>query len=71
MEENVARKNVKYGGMNPQVTNVYFTQGSIDPWRAMGIQTDLNDRSPADVIPGNEMQLMEQHRAHIKNIFFL
>ncbi|XP_037029560.1 thymus-specific serine protease-like [Bradysia coprophila] len=52
MEAAVARKNVKYGGMNPQVTNVYFTQGSIDPWRTMGIQTDLNDRSPADVIPG-------------------
>lgn len=42
-----------YGGMNPEVTNVYFTHGSIDPWRVMGIQTDLNERSPAVVIPGN------------------
>lgn len=41
--------------MNPAVNNVYFTQGQIDPWRAMGIQNDLNARSPADVIPGNEM----------------
>ncbi|XP_037040840.1 putative serine protease K12H4.7 [Bradysia coprophila] len=52
IEVNVQRKNVKYGGMNPQVTNVYFTHGSIDPWRTMGIQSDLNDRAPADVIPG-------------------
>lgn len=56
MEANVARKNVKYGGLNPQVNNVYFTHGSIDPWRTMGIQTDLNDRSPADVIPGGYNQ---------------
>jgi len=53
MQINVERKNVMYGGMNPDVTNVYFTHGSIDPWRTMGIQTDLNDRSPADVVPGN------------------
>lgn len=55
MQINVERKNVKYGGMNPAVNNVYFTQGSIDPWRTMGIQNDLNDRSPADVVPGNEL----------------
>lgn len=54
MEASVQRKNVMYGGMNPAVNNVYFTQGSIDPWRTMGIQTDLNERSPADVVPGNE-----------------
>ncbi|KAJ6639188.1 putative serine protease K12H4.7 [Pseudolycoriella hygida] len=52
MQVNVERKNVKYGGMNPAVKNVYFTHGSIDPWRTMGIQTDLNDQSPADVVPG-------------------
>jgi len=52
MQINVERKNVMYGDLNPNVSNVYFTHGMIDPWRAMGIQNDLNDRSPADVIPG-------------------
>lgn len=52
MQANVERKNVMYGGMNPQVSNVYFTQGAIDPWRTMGIQSDLSDRAPADVVPG-------------------
>ncbi|KFB43595.1 AGAP001240-PA-like protein [Anopheles sinensis] len=52
MEENVERVNVLYGGWNPEVTNVFFTHGHLDPWRAMGIQEDLNDQSPAVVIPG-------------------
>lgn len=49
---NIDRKNVLYGGFSPVINNVYFTHGLIDPWRTMGIQTDLNNRSPADVIPG-------------------
>lgn len=31
---------------------VYFTHGLIDPWRIMGVQRDINDHSPADIIPG-------------------
>lgn len=49
---NIDRKNVMYGGFSPEINNVYFTNGMIDPWRTMSIQTDLNFRSPADVIPG-------------------
>uniref|UniRef100_A0A182NQQ2 Serine protease K12H4.7 n=1 Tax=Anopheles dirus TaxID=7168 RepID=A0A182NQQ2_9DIPT len=52
MQNNADRTNVIYGGWNPEVTNVFFTQGQLDPWRAMGIQQDLNDQSPAVVIPG-------------------
>lgn len=52
MMNNADRTNVIYGGWNPEVTNVFFTQGQLDPWRAMGIQQDLNDQSPAVVIPG-------------------
>lgn len=49
---NIEQKNVLYGGLRPEVNNVYFTNGMIDPWRPLSIQTDLNSRSPADVIPG-------------------
>ncbi|XP_001868269.2 putative serine protease K12H4.7 [Culex quinquefasciatus] len=51
MHANVARTNTIYGHMNPEVTNVLFTQGQLDPWRPMGVQQDLNERSPAVVIP--------------------
>lgn len=37
--------------MNPEVTNVFFTQGQLDPWRPMGLQEDLNSQSPVVVIP--------------------
>lgn len=48
----VARTNVVFGRWQLRVRNVYFTNGSVDPWRPMGQQTDLNESSPADVIPG-------------------
>lgn len=40
-----------FGGVNPAVTNVYFTNGEFDPKITLGITKDLNKYSPADVIP--------------------
>lgn len=51
LESNIARTNVIYGHMNPAVRNVFFTHGQLDPWRPMGLQEDLNEHSPAVVIP--------------------
>jgi len=51
IQVNAERKNVLYGGLNPNVNNVYFTHGLIDPWRVMGVQNDINEHSPADIIP--------------------
>ncbi|XP_037044551.1 putative serine protease K12H4.7 [Bradysia coprophila] len=51
LQANTERKNTIYGGFNPNVNNVYFTNGLIDPWRIMGIQNDVNEHSPADIIP--------------------
>ncbi|KAJ6645999.1 Thymus-specific serine protease [Pseudolycoriella hygida] len=51
IQQNIERKNVLYGGLQPDVSNVYFTHGGMDPWRPMGIQSDLNSKSPADVTP--------------------
>lgn len=48
----IDRKNVIFGAWNTKVTNVYFTNGQVDPWRTMSIQSDLNPTTPADVIPG-------------------
>lgn len=52
IQEVVARTNVVFGSWQLSVRNVYFTNGSVDPWRPMGVQADLNESSPADVIPG-------------------
>lgn len=50
--EAIDRTNVIFGGLNLDVSNVYFTNGLLDPWRAVSIQEDLNESSPADVVPG-------------------
>lgn len=46
------KKNEKFGGFNPNVENVYFTHGQVDPWRSMGVQTTQSNLSPATVIQG-------------------
>jgi len=51
IQEQIRRKNVIHGGINPYVTNVYFTHGSIDPWHPTGILSDLNPYSLVDIIP--------------------
>lgn len=52
MDVLIERKNTIYGGWNPEVDNVFFTHGQVDPWRTMGVQKDLNAFSPAAIIPG-------------------
>ena len=49
----VEGSNSYYGAKQLQVENVVFVHGSIDPWHAMGRITDLNEHSPAIMIPGN------------------
>lgn len=51
MEENINRTNQMYGGLNPQVSRVFFTHGQLDPWRLVGIQENLNEHAPATVVP--------------------
>jgi len=53
IEENIKNTNEKYHGLDPNVTNVYFTHGDIDPWHPLGINEDYNKDSPAFVIPGH------------------
>ena len=52
MANNVAITNSQYGGLHPSLSNVVFVHGSIDPWHAMGVVEDLNEFSPAILIPG-------------------
>ena len=52
IEDMVDGSNDYYGATNLDVQNVVFVHGSIDPWHSMGRLTDLNENSPAIIIPG-------------------
>ena len=52
LADNVANTNHEYGGFQPNVSNVVFVHGSIDPWHAMGVLEDLNEMAPSIYIPG-------------------
>ena len=56
IEEQVQGSNDYYGATDLDVNNVVFVHGSIDPWHAMGRLTDLNENSPAIIIPGKSYQ---------------
>ena len=52
----VEDSNSYYGAKELHVDNVVFVHGSIDPWHAMGRTTNLNENSPAIMIPGKYVQ---------------
>lgn len=49
---NIRATNLKYGGLNPRVTNVIFTHGDVDPWAAAGLNEEYDERAPVIIIPG-------------------
>ncbi|XP_014206647.1 putative serine protease K12H4.7 [Copidosoma floridanum] len=52
LEYGVSRTNIQYGGRLPDVTNVIFTNGDVDPWHRLSVLEDLNESSPAILISG-------------------
>merc|ERR1711962_718096 len=52
MEKNVEASNIEYGGITPDVHNVVFVQGTVDPWHAMGVLDDLREDAVSIVITG-------------------
>lgn len=64
---NSDRLNVAHGGQSPSVTNVIFTQGSLDPWRGLGVLSNLNENAPLFTITGasqsNDFPQMSQDDA--------
>merc|ERR1719370_750557 len=52
LEKNVYGSNIEYGGVNPDVDNVVFVHGTIDPWHAMGVLEDISSEAPAIYING-------------------
>merc|ERR1712037_352073 len=52
LEKNVYGSNIEYGGDHPDVDNVVFVHGTIDPWHAMGVLEDISAEAPAIFING-------------------
>jgi len=52
MQNSIAASNIEYGGFTPDVNNVVFVHGSIDPWHAMGVLEDLHEGAPSIYISG-------------------
>lgn len=47
IQQQTEATNLEFGGLEPQVENVYMTHGQLDPWRAAGIQ----DENQVTIIP--------------------
>ena len=52
LADNVANTNHEYGGFQPNVSNVVFVHGSLDPWYTLGVVKELNVNTPVIIIPG-------------------
>ncbi|XP_076764342.1 putative serine protease K12H4.7 [Xylocopa sonorina] len=53
LNNRIKRTNIMYGGLRPDLRNVIFTNGDVDPWHALSILEDLNASSPAILIKGS------------------
>uniref|UniRef100_A0A240PPB5 Prolylcarboxypeptidase n=1 Tax=Anopheles christyi TaxID=43041 RepID=A0A240PPB5_9DIPT len=52
MYRSTVRLNERFGGDNPNVMQIHFTNGAFDPWRYSSVLSPLNVYALADVIPG-------------------
>ncbi|KAK3907643.1 Putative serine protease K12H4.7 [Frankliniella fusca] len=50
VQKGVLRTNTVFGDWNPDVENVMFVNGMIDPWHSLSVLEDVNEKSPAVVI---------------------
>ncbi|KAK3907645.1 Putative serine protease K12H4.7 [Frankliniella fusca] len=48
----IERSNLVFGDRKPDVTNVIFVNGNIDPWHALGIVSNISDQAPAILVDG-------------------
>lgn len=51
VDEGVQKSNEMYGGLNPNVKNVVFVNGDLDPWHRLSILEDISYDAPAKVVP--------------------
>lgn len=66
IEKRLAETNKVFGGLYPEVENVYMTHGQLDPWRAAGIE----DEKQTTIIPCKFKELFSNYKK-TKLYFFL
>uniref|UniRef100_A0A6P7H1A2 Serine protease K12H4.7 n=1 Tax=Diabrotica virgifera virgifera TaxID=50390 RepID=A0A6P7H1A2_DIAVI len=80
LDQAINRTNAFYGGLSivNKVSNVVFVQGTLDPWRLLGITKSLNYKAPAiltkdyEKILGKEMAVCETEEVkgdHLSMVF--
>lgn len=52
VDDGVAQTNAMYGGVTPNVTNVVFTHGDMDPWHRLGVLKDLSETAVVRITNG-------------------
>lgn len=67
MQENVNRTNAVFGGVQPVITNAFFTNGGLDPHRLTNIQADIGTTVEAQTLPsecpwGNRLVMIYDER---------
>lgn len=59
MFENADKTNLLKNGNEPNVENMYFTNGEIDPWRMVGKEmNDFDAKNPSVVFPGTKTKFV-------------
>uniref|UniRef100_A0A2H1W1T1 SFRICE_017256 n=1 Tax=Spodoptera frugiperda TaxID=7108 RepID=A0A2H1W1T1_SPOFR len=51
IDEGIELSNSMYSGLQPNLTNVVFVNGELDPWSRLGILEDVSYDAPAKMIP--------------------
>uniref|UniRef100_A0A182JHD7 Uncharacterized protein n=1 Tax=Anopheles atroparvus TaxID=41427 RepID=A0A182JHD7_ANOAO len=52
IERQLRSTNTRFGGLNPAIERGHFTNGGVDPYRVGSLLEDLNEKTPATLIPG-------------------
>ena len=55
VQSSVDRINELNGGINPELDNIIFTNGALDPWRGVALLDDPANMSYVYVIPGKKI----------------
>lgn len=50
IQANTEETNRNHNSLTPDVTNIFFTHGEIDPWRPMGVQSNVNADTPVVIL---------------------
>jgi serine protease 16 len=57
LENGIKRTNIMFGGFTPDVRNIIFVNGDVDPWHVLSVLHDINEFSPAILIHGRVFKI--------------